>query len=494
VKALVTGATGYIGGRLIPRLLRAGHDVRVFVRNPSKLQGREWVDDVEVFEGDLLEPETIQPALEGVDAAYYLVHSMCADDDFEERDRNLARTFVEAAKDVVPHTIYLGGIVPGTGASMHLSSRAEVGQILRDGLPATEFRAGPIIGSGSASFEMVRYLTQRLPVMLAPRWIENEVQPVGVRDVLRYLVNILEHDPLGVVNIGGDRLTFRRMMLEYAAIRDIPRLIIPVPILAPSLASRWVGLVTPIPNCLAGPLVEGIVDPVVADTSKAREVFPDIEPMSYHDAVELALVRVRDREVRTRWSDSAEQSFTLEDREGMLREIRTRRVDLPTGPIFRAFTSIGGERGWLRWNVLWKIRGFLDQLIGGPGLRRGRRNPDELIPGEALDFWRVEEVEEPELLRLRAEMKLPGKAWLQWEVTRQGDGRSRLVQSALFAPKGFLGWLYWWSVYPAHAFVFDDMIDAVVERAHDIHAGETGPEAIAPGRIEDPLESSPDRM
>ncbi len=469
MKALVTGATGYIGGRLIPRLLRAGHEVRVFVRNPAKLQGREWVDDVEVFEGDLLEPDTMRPAVEGVDAAYYLVHSMCADEDFEERDRRAAALFVDVARDRVPHTIYLGGIVPEEKASTHLASRAEVGEILRAGLPTTEFRAGPIIGSGSASFEMVRYLTQRLPVMLAPRWIENEVQPVGVRDVLRYLVKILDHESQGVLNVGGERLTFRRMMLEYAAVRDLPRLILPVPILAPSLASRWVGLVTPIPYCLAGPLVEGIVDPVIADTSKVRELFPEIEPMSYHDAVELALVRVREREVRTRWSDSAEETFTLEDREGMLREIRTRTSDLPPEPIFRAFTSLGGETGWLRWNFLWRLRGIMDQLVGGPGLRRGRRNPDVLIPGEAVDFWRVEEVEEPEVLRLRAEMKLPGKAWLQWEISPEKDGRSRLVQSALFAPKGFLGWLYWWSVYPAHAFVFDDMIDAILERARRLH-------------------------
>jgi uncharacterized protein YbjT (DUF2867 family)/uncharacterized protein YndB with AHSA1/START domain len=469
VKALVTGATGYIGGRLIPRLLRAGHDVRVFVRNSAKLQGREWVDDVEVCEGDLLDPETLGPAVDGVDAAYYLVHSMCTEEDFEERDRRLATQFVETAKGRVPHVIYLGGIVPEARASSHLSSRAEVGEILRAGLPTTEFRAGPIIGSGSASFEMVRYLTQRLPIMLAPKWIENAVQPVGVRDVLRYLVKILDHAPQGIIDIGGDRLTFRRMMLEYAAIRDLPRLIIPVPILAPSLASRWVGMVTPIPNCLAGPLVEGIVDPVIADTSKAREIFPEIEPMSYHAAVELALVRVREREVRTRWSDSAEETFTLEDREGMLREIHTRTVDLPPEPIFRAFTSLGGETGWLRWNFLWKLRGILDQLVGGPGLRRGRRNPDVLIPGEAVDFWRVEEVEAPEVLRLRAEMKLPGKAWLQWEISPEKDGRSRLVQSALFAPKGFLGWVYWWSVYPAHAFVFGDMIDAIVARARAIH-------------------------
>jgi len=468
VKVLVTGATGYIGGRLVRRVLDAGHDVRVFVRNPNKLRGREWVDQVEVVAGDLLEPDTLCPAVEGVDAAYYLVHSMCADDDFAERDRQAARAFVEAARGHVGHLIYLGGILPQGEQSHHLSSRAEVGQILREGLPATEFRAGPIIGSGSASFEMVRYLTQRLPIMIAPRWIENAVQPIGVRDVLRYLVGILDHEPQGILNIGTDPLTFRRMMLEYAAIRDIPRLIIPVPILAPTLAARWVHLVTPIPQCLAGPLVEGIVDPVVADTTRARELFPDIDPMSYHDAVELALERVQEREVRTRWSDSAEETFTLEDREGMLREIRTRRVDLPPEPIFQAFTSLGGETGWLRWNFLWRLRGLLDQLVGGPGLRRGRRDPDRLIPGEAVDFWRVEEVKEPEMLLLRAEMKVPGKAWLQWEATPEGDGKTRLVQSALFAPKGFLGWLYWWSVYPAHAFVFDDMIDGVVGLARKI--------------------------
>jgi len=469
LKALVTGATGYIGGRLVRRLLDAGHEVRVFVRNPNKLVGREWVDQVEVVAGDLLELETLKPAMQGIDAAYYLVHSMCAEEDFAKRDRRAARTFVEAARGHVEHVVYLGGILPQGEKSHHLSSRAEVGQILREALPTTEFRAGPIIGSGSASFEMVRYLTQRLPIMIAPRWIENAVQPIGVRDVLRYLVGVLEHGPQDILNIGTERLTFRRMMLEYAAIRDIPRLIIPVPILAPTLAARWVHLVTPIPRCLAGPLVEGIVDPVIADTSRAQALFPEIEPMSYHDAVELALVRVRDQEVRTRWSDSAEETFTLEDREGMLREVRTRRIDLPPEPIFRAFTSLGGERGWLKWDFLWKMRGLLDQLIGGPGLRRGRRDPDELYMGEAVDFWRVEEVESPELLLLRAEMKVPGKAWLQWEVTPEADGKSRLVQSALFAPKGFLGWLYWWSVYPAHAFVFDDMIDAVVKRANEIH-------------------------
>ncbi len=475
MKILVTGATGYIGGRLVPLLLKEGHEVTVFVRDPAKLRGREWERLVTVAVGDLLQPASLRKALRGVDAAYYLVHSMCADPEFESRDRRAAENFVEAARGQVDHLIYLGGIVPESEASAHLRSRAEVGEILRAGLPATEFRAGPIIGSGSASFEMVRYLTQRLPVMVAPKWIRNEVQPIGVRDILSYLVRVLDFEPAqGVINVGGDRLTFRQMMLGYAAVRDLPRLIIPVPVLAPSLAARWVGFVTPIPNCLARPLVEGIVDPVVADTSRARELFPEVVPMGYHEAVSLALERVREHEVDTRWSDAspAAETFTLEDREGMLREVRSRRLTLPPDPIFRAFTSLGGERGWLRWNWLWKIRGVIDQLVGGPGLRRGRRDPDQLTTGEAVDFWRVEEVESPKLLRLRAEMKVPGQAWLQWEIEVEDDGCSRLVQSALFAPRGFLGWLYWWSVYPAHAFVFDDMIDAISRRAEQLQLQE----------------------
>lgn len=479
---LVTGATGYIGGRLIPRLLDAGHQVRVLVRDRDRLDARPWVDQVDAVEGNVLERDDLARALDGVQAAYYLVHSMCSGSvDFEERDRIAAETFADMAGHL-EQVIYLGGILPDADTvenSKHLSSRAEVGRILRERLPTTEFRAGPIIGSGSASFEMVRYLTERLPVMTAPRWIRNEVQPIGVRNILEYLVQVLGRtDALGVIDVGADVLTFKEMLLEYARIRELPRVIIALPVPL-GLAARWVALVTPILNCLAEPLVHGMAKPVVGDRTRALELFPDIEIMSYVDAVKLALYRVQERNVKTRWSDSVgeDESFEFEDREGVVREVRSRFVDVSPEAAFRAFTSLGGDRGWLVWKWAWSLRGFMDQLIGGPGLRRGRRDPERLRLGDAVDFWRVEEIEEPRLLRLQAEMKVPGRAWLQFEAEPEGEG-TRLVQAALFQPKGFLGWVYWYSVYPAHAFIFDQMIDAIAElarkMARDELAGQRG--------------------
>jgi uncharacterized protein YbjT (DUF2867 family) len=404
-----------------------------------------------------------------MDAAYYLVHSMCSGPDFALRDRDAAQRFAEAAQGI-GQVIYLGGILPGGeggGRSQHLRSRAEVGDILRAGLPTTEIRAGPIIGSGSASFEMVRYLTERLPAMVAPKWIENPVQPIAVRDVLAYLVAVLgREDTAGVLNVGAEPLTFKEMMLGYAQVRGLPRVIFPLPVLAPGLAALWVGLVTPIPNCLAVPLVRGMVLPVVADTGRAQGLFPEIQPIPYQEAVTLALRMVERQDVQTRWSDAlgSGETFRLEDREGLVREVRTRLVDASQEDVFRAFSSLGGETGWLVWDWAWKLRGFLDQLVGGPGLRRGRRHPADLLVGEAVDFWRVEEVDPPRLLRLRAEMKVPGEAWLQFE-TRPEDGKIRLIQAALFAPTGFWGWLYWYGVYPLHAFIFNGLVEAVAERA-----------------------------
>jgi uncharacterized protein YbjT (DUF2867 family) len=473
MRILVTGATGYIGGRLVPKLLDAGHDVRVLVRDARRVKGRPWADRVEVFEGDLTKPETLTPAFVGVDAAYYLVHSMYAGVDFAKRDREAAGNFVAAAQHVA-HTIYLGGLLPqGEGVSKHLTSRAETGEILRAGLPATEFRAGPIIGSGSASFEMVRYLTERLPVMVAPKWIDNLVQPVAIRDVLAYLVTALEVGPQGIVDIGANQLTFRDMMHGYAEVRGLKRAIFKVPVLTPTLAALWVGLVTPISNSLAVPLVQGVVHPVVGDTARARALFPAIDPIPYRKAVGLALERVDGGEVQTRWSGALGDAPTWEisDWEGMTREEHSMRVRATPDVVFRTFTSLGGERGWLVWAWAWEARGAVDQLVGGPGLRRGRRDPEELLPGEALDFWRVEEVrppaEDPEgcgLLRLRAEMKVPGRAWLQFEAIPE-DGGTRLVQTALFAPKGLPGAAYWYGLYPLHAFIFRDMLRAVGREA-----------------------------
>ncbi|MDZ7781062.1 MAG: DUF2867 domain-containing protein [Gemmatimonadota bacterium] len=471
LKVLVTGATGYIGGRLVERLLAAGYDVRVMARDPRRAEARPWAESVEIVQGDLLEPESLRSALAGVDVAYYLVHSMASGEDFEDRDRRAAHNFVEAGGGL-RQVIYLGGILPERGpgetTSAHLGSRGEIGRILREGLPTTEFRAGPVIGGGSASFEMVRYLTERLPAMVAPRWIQNDVRPIAIRDALSYLVAAVgREDALGAIDIGTDPLSFKAMMEGYAHVRGLPRLIVPVPVLAPRLAALWVGLVTPIPNALAVPLIEGIVYPVVGSTTRARELFPDIVPMSYEEAVTRALERTRTGEVATRWTVSGGDmtpGVRLEDREGVIREVRTRRVEASQEDVFRTFSSLGGSRGWLVWRWAWELRGLLDQLVGGPGLRRGRRHPVDLYPGEAVDFWRVEEWKPYTLLRLRAEMKVPGRAWLQFEAI-PGEGSTELVQTAYFAPTGFTGWLYWYGLYPMHALIFSDLVEAVAREA-----------------------------
>ena len=331
----------------------------------------------------------------GIDAAYFLVHSMGAGSEFRDRDRLAAAIFGSAARNV-GHVIYLGGLLPdASDVSEHLRSRAEVGEILRNYGRTTEFRAGPIIGSGSASFEMVRYLTERLPVMVTPKWVLNTVQPIAIRDVLSYLVAALELGPAGVVDIGSEPLTFKAMMEQYAAAHGLRRLIVPVPVLAPTLAARWVGLVTPIPNTLAVPLVQGVVHSIVGDTTKARRLFPAIQPIGYRQAVELALDRTDRGDVETSWSGAlgSETTYELTDVEGMMREVRTIYTRLPAEALFRSFSSIGGERGWLTWEWAWELRGLMDKAVGGPGLRRGRRHPTLLLPGEALDFWRVEAIE-----------------------------------------------------------------------------------------------------
>jgi len=461
---LVTGATGYVGGRLIQQLLAAGHSVRIFVRDAARVAFHPWRPQVEVAVGDIFDRDSVARALEGIDCAYYLIHSMMTSG-FEELDRRAASTFVSAAPPTLRKVIYLGGLLPsGEQRSKHLRSRAEVGAILGGALPVLELRAGPVIGSGSASFEMVRYLTERLPAMVAPRWIDNQVQPIGIRDVLRYLVDAAAVDETGVVEIGSDRLTFRQMMQTYASIRGLRRFIVPVPVLAPRVAGLWVGLVTPIPNSLAVPLIEGIVEPVLADTTRAEALFPTITPMSYRDAVVTALDREDD--VETRWSGALHgaKASELTDTEGMIREVRSVQSSASPAALFASFTSLGGTRGWLAWNRAWWLRGLLDRIVGGPGLRRGRRHPRELLPGEALDFWRVEAIEPDHLLRLRAEMKVPGAATLQWEITPDGDG-SRLVQTASFVPRGLSGVLYWYALYPIHKRIFSDLAKAIVRDA-----------------------------
>lgn len=466
MKILVTGATGYIGGRLIPRLLEKGHSVRVFVRDPRRLEGRKWFEKVEVATGDLENREAIYRAVQGVDAAYFLVHAMNEGGDFAEREKTIAENFAVAAK-TVEKIIYLGGLLPENNVSEHLKSRAAVGEILRKDGRTTEFRAGPIIGSGSASFEMVRYLTERIPVMVVPRWVKNEVQPIAVRNVIEYLIAALESEPLGIVDIGADILPFRGMMETFAEVRGLKRIIIPVPVLTPLLSGLWVGLVTPIPNSLAVPLVKGIINSVLADTSKAEKYFPEIKPMSYREAVALALEKIDEKAVETRWSGSYGDdapTYEMTDREGIFKEVRTVTTDASAESLYKSFTSIGGDKGWLAWGWAWKLRGLMDKIVGGPGLSRGRRHPTEVLIGEELDFWRVEDLKNNQFILLRAEMKVPGKAWLQFEAVPK-NGKTQLIQTAIFAPKGLFGLLYWYGSYPFHFFIFDQMAQKIVKGA-----------------------------
>lgn len=470
MRVLVTGATGYIGGRLIPRLVAAGHEVTVLAREPRRFRLPQNTPQVRIVQGDLLQPESIKENLTGFDAAYYLVHSMMAGHAFESRDEAAAANFAAAAPDC-RHVIYLGGLQPPGVASRHLSSRAETGQVLAKhfGNRVTEFRAGPIIGSGSASFEMVRYLSERLPIMITPRWVRTEVSPIAVSDVLAYLSAALDHGPAGIVEIGMPPMPFLEMMQEYARVRGLRRRqLIITPLLAPQLAARWVGFVTPIPNKLAVPLVEGMTQPLKADTSRAESLFPQIRPLPYDEAIRRALTKLDKQVIETRWSDAMGASKVVElvDQEGLIREVRHVEAPLSQEALFRSFTSIGGDKGWLAWNVLWAIRGLIDKLAGGPGLRRGRRDPLNLTEGDALDFWRVELVERPTLLRLRAEMRLPGRAWLQWETAPgKHPGTSILTQTALFEPKGVWGPLYWYLLYPVHLFIFSDLANGVIKEA-----------------------------
>ena len=461
MKVLLTGATGYIGGRLLPKLLAQGHQVSVLVRDAKRVASKDWASQVEIHEGDLLKPETLQPALRGMDAAYYLVHSMSSTENFAEVDRRAAKCFVELGQHL-QHLIYLGGLMPDGEASSHLESRAEVGEILRAGLPTTEFRAGPIVGSGSASFEMVRYVCERFPLLLAPRGVHHSISPVAVRDVLSYLLLALEKEPGGILDIGCQDLTFAQMVKDYSEVRGLRRHLYEFPLVKPSLCASLVGWLTPIPRQLAAPLLEGVHHPLRAHTEKAQRHFPEIEPLDYKTAVARAL----DARATTSWRGAAGKFTTVdrEDWQGLYKEERSIRVEAPPETVFAAFCRLGGDRGWVAWNTFWAIRGWMDELAGGPGLRRGRRDPDELEVGEAMDVWRVVRVEKPGLLRLQAEMILPGQAWLEFRAVPE-DGGTRLVITATMDPKGVSGWLYWWGTYPFHRLGFAKLARVLAREA-----------------------------
>lgn len=472
---LVTGATGYIGGRLVPRLLARGVQVRCLVRDAARLAGRSWSDEVGIIEGDLADPGAVETALRGADAAYYLVHSMGHTDEFRQRDRDLAVAFGDAASRAgVGRMIYLGGLGdPERVRSAHLLSRHEVGGALGvAGVPVVELRAAIIVGSGSASFEMLRHLTERVPVMIAPRWIETRCQPIGVRSVLDYLIEVLERrSPPGVYEIGGpDVLTYREMILAYARLRGLRRAVWSLPVPHPEWSSRFLALATPIPERIARPLVESLQhDMVVRDDRARREL--SVAPMGFHDALTLALARLASDEVETTWASSLASARDddlphreLAEHEGMFLERHQLATSAPPARVFGSICALGGDDGWPAGNWLWQLRGAVDRWTGGVGMRRGRRHPRHLLVGEPLDFWRVEALEPEHLLRLHAEMRLPGRAWLQFEVLADGDG-ARVEQTAFFEPHGLLGHLYWFGLLPFHRFIFPGLVRAICARA-----------------------------
>jgi len=476
---LVTGATGYIGGRLVQSLLDSGYEVRVMVRDPERLQGRAWGDQVNILQGDVFKPETLYVAMQGIKAAYYLIHSMSSSDDFHQRDLVAARNFGNAANESgVKRIIYLGGLGdPGTNLSEHLKSRHETGRALAEaGVSITEFRAAIIVGSGSISFEMIRYLTERIPIMVCPRWVFTRVQPIAINDVLAYLTGALEVPESSgkVIEIGGaEVITYGDMMMGYAEARGLKRILVPVPVLTPSLSSYWVHWMTPVPASITRPLILGLRNEVVVRDDNAKQIFPNIDPVDYSTAVKRALKSLEMGEVETRWTDALVSSqgdqspIVMKTHEGMIIVRRQTEVRASQETIFNSFTSLGGDRGWLYLDWAWKLQGIIDRLIGGVGFRRGRRDPVDLRGGDAVDFWRVEVLEPGKMMRLRAELKLPGKAWLQFETQHLRKNVSQLVQTVFFAPKGLFGFLYWYGLYPMHTLMFSGMLRNIKESAEN---------------------------
>lgn len=476
---LVTGATGYVGGRLIPALLDGGYRLRAMGRSIDKLKCRPWAGHarMEVVAGDVLDLESLKAAASGCDAAYYLVHSMIAEKGkFAEADRQAARNMVEAAHGAgLTRMIYLGGLAEAKDGvlSKHLQSRIEVADILQAGpVPTTDLRAPMILGSGSASFEILRYLVERLPAMITPRWVQSLNQPIAIRDVIAYLVGCLaKDDTIGATyDIGGpDILTYRDLLDIYAEEAGLrKRFIIPVPVLTPTLSAYWIRFISPVPTSIGLPLTEGLTSDAVCTENRIQDIIP-LKLLSCREAIRLALDRVKQEQIDTCWTDAGQliepewaHCGDAEWAGGTLMDVGYRvQIKATVDEVWRPIAKIGGKTGWYFMNALWRLRGALDRLAGGVGLKRGRRHPTDLLVGDALDFWRVLAVEPPERLLLLAEMKAPGEALLEFQIKPLGDGQAELQMLSRFLPRGLGGILYWYGMYPVHAWIFSGMLKSI---------------------------------
>jgi uncharacterized protein YbjT (DUF2867 family) len=460
---LVTGSTGYIASRLIPELLERGYRVRCLVRQPHRLQSRAWFPYVEIAIGDVMVPSTLLPALEGVHTAFYLVHNMASGHGYTSRERSSAQTFATIAEQAgVEHIIYLGGLAnPHRILSSHLRSRMETGETLRKGrVPVTEFRAGVIVGPGSISFEMIRFMTELMPVIFGPSWLKNLAQPIAIQNVIDYLLAALDSQTSRsrVFEIGGpDKMSYAELMLTYGRLRGLSRkymVLLGIPVRFMALGVEWV---TPVPATIATPLVDGMRSESVVQEESASRVFPNVRLIGYEEAVKRALGQLRPDCIEPIW-EGDEQALKVFKHEGFFIDHRCRPVIAPPDKVFNVFTRMGGRHGWLYADWLWHLRGWLDRLLGGPGMRGGS---NDLKVGDVVDFYRVDAIEDGRLLRLHSELRAPGEGWMEWRVENSG-GVTRLSQTGYFAPHGFLGFAYWILFSPLHRFVFRGLFRAIL--------------------------------